>query len=52
MAESYPFFKNQKLHSDVCELLEENNYQMIDMTSVNISNGKQHDSVWLNKKFL
>jgi len=50
--ESYPFFKNQKLHSDVCELLEENNYQMIDMTSVNISNGKQHDSVWLNKKFL
>ena len=50
--ESYPFFKNQKLHSDVCELLEENNHQMIDMTSVNISNGKQHDSVWLNKKFL
>ena len=28
------------------------NYQMIDITSVNISQGKQHDSVWLNKKFL
>jgi FkbM family methyltransferase len=50
--ESYPFFKNQKLHDDVCKLLEENNYQMIDITSVNISQGKQHDSVWLNKKFL
>lgn len=50
--ESYPFFEGQKLHNDVCKLLEERGFVMIDMTTVKISNGEQHDSVWLNKLFL
>jgi FkbM family methyltransferase len=50
--ESYPFFSSQRLHDDVVELLTTNGFSMIDMTSVVIDGGKQHDSVWLNEKFL
>lgn len=49
--ESYPFFKGQILHGDVVNFLETNGFTMIDMTSVNISAGYQHDSVWLNNKY-
>lgn len=49
--ESYPFFEGQILHSDVSQLLSENNFVMLDITSVKIGDGHQHDSVWINKKF-
>jgi FkbM family methyltransferase len=50
--ESYPFFKNQKLHDTVSDFLIEKGFTMIDMSSVNIAGGLQHDSVWINKNFL
>ena len=49
--ESYPFFKNQILHDDVVNFLVTNGFSMIDMTSVHISSGYQHDSVWLNNTY-
>jgi FkbM family methyltransferase len=50
--ESYPFFEGQKLHAEVELILLENNFQLVELSSVNIANGQQHDSVWVNKKFL
>jgi len=50
--ESYPFFKGQKLHSEVEVILLENGFELIELSSVNIGIGKQHDSVWVNKKYL
>ena len=52
--ESYPFFDGQKLHNDVCELLKSKGFKMIDFTEVviGIKGGKQHDSVWLNEKYI
>jgi FkbM family methyltransferase len=50
--ESYPFFNNQKLHDTVSDFLIEKGFTMIDMSSVNIAGGLQHDSVWINKNFL
>lgn len=49
--ETYDFFKGQKLHDEVSNLLIENGFTMIDMTSVAISgNHEQRDSVWINNK--
>ena len=50
--ESYPFFKNQKLHDVVADYLSEKGFSMIDMTRVMIADGYQHDSVWVNNDFL
>ena len=50
--ESYPFFKNQKLHDIVADYLIENGFTMVDMSYANISGGYQHDSVWVNNYFL
>jgi FkbM family methyltransferase len=50
--ESYPFFKNQKLHDEVSDFLINNGFTMIDLTKAKISEGYQHDSVWVNNDFL
>jgi len=50
--ESYPFFKGQKLHDEVADYLTNKDFTMVDMTSVNINNGQQYDSVWINNKFI
>ncbi len=50
--ESYPFFKGQKLHDEVADYLTNKDFTMVDMTSVNINNGQQYDSVWVNNKFI
>ena len=50
--ESYPFFKNQKLHDVVSDYLTKKGFTMVDMTSTMIANGYQHDSVWVNNDFL
>jgi len=47
--ESTPFFEGQKIHDDVVNYLTFNGFELIKMTSVNISGGFQHDSVWVNK---
>jgi FkbM family methyltransferase len=50
--ETSPFFKGQILHTDVCKLLEQNNFECIDITFVEIiDNAFQSDSVWINKKY-
>ena len=50
--ESYPFFKNQKLHNTVADYLTEKGFSMFDMSRAMISGGYQHDSVWVNNDFL
>ena len=50
--ESYPFFRNQKLHDRVAEYLTDKGFTMVDMTRAMISGGYQHDSVWVNNDFL
>jgi len=50
--ESYPFFQGQILDDEVVNFLTNNNFMLIDKTSVTINNGQQHDSVWINKLFL
>lgn len=50
--ESFPFFERQILHDSVVDFLNQNNFIMVDMSSVTIVSGMQHDSVWVNKKFL
>jgi FkbM family methyltransferase len=51
--ESYPFFEGQKLHDEVCELLESKGFKMLLLSEVIIDlGGKQHDSVWINEKYL
>ena len=50
--ESYEFFKGQKLHNVVSDFLLSLGFTMIDKTDVLISGGYQHDSVWLNNKFI
>jgi len=50
--ESYPFFQNQILHDEVASFLTENNFSMIDITAAHISLGEQHDSVWINNKYI
>lgn len=47
--ESTPFFEGQKLHDEVVNYLTTNGFELVKMTSVNISGGFQHDSVWINK---
>jgi FkbM family methyltransferase len=50
--ESYPFFKGQVLHDDVCNYLISKDFTMVRLSEVDItSNGKQHDSVWVNNRF-
>jgi len=47
--ETYPFFKGQILHNEVCEFLINNNFSLIDITFVEItSNNYQSDSIWIN----
>lgn len=47
--ETYPFFKGQTLHDDVCSFLINHNFQLIDITFVEIVPNKfQSDSVWIN----
>ena len=50
--ESYEFFKGQKLHNVVSDFLLSLGFTMIDKTDALISGGYQHDSVWLNNKFI
>jgi hypothetical protein len=50
--ESYPFFKNQKLHNTVADYLTEKGFFLVDMSRAMISGGYQHDSVWVNNDFL
>ena len=51
--ETYPFFKGQRLHNDVCEFLINNNFLLIDITFVEIiPNCYQSDSVWINKEIV
>jgi FkbM family methyltransferase len=50
--ESYPFFKNQKLHNTVADYLTEKGFSMVDMSRAMIADGYQHDSVWVNNNFL
>lgn len=50
--ESHPFFEGQKLHDEVCELLESKGFKLLELTEVIIEGGKQHDSVWINEKYL
>jgi hypothetical protein len=50
--ETYPFFNGQTLYIDVCQLLEKNNFECIDITFVEITqNAFQSDSVWVNKRY-
>lgn len=49
--ESYPFFVGQTLHNEVCEFLNNHNFLILQCSSANIGDGKQHDSVWINKKY-
>lgn len=48
--ETIQYFQGQRLHQEVIELLEENNFSMIDLTSCSIGGGAQCDSVWINNK--
>ena len=51
--ETYPFFKGQTLHNDVCVFLENNNFKLIDITFAEITpNNFQSDSVWINNKYI
>jgi len=51
--ETYPFFKGQSLHNDVCVFLENNNFKLLDITFCEITpNNFQSDSVWINKKYI
>jgi len=51
--ETHAFFKEQRLHNDVCSYLHANNFHLVDITFVEISNEcYQSDSVWVNKKFM
>lgn len=50
--ESYEFFKGQKLHNVVSDFLIEKGFTMLELSSVTIESGQQHDSVWINNKFL
>jgi FkbM family methyltransferase len=51
--ETSPFFEGQTLHKDVCDLLVKNNFEMIDITFVEILPNKyQSDSVWINKQYI
>jgi FkbM family methyltransferase len=50
--EDYPFFKGQKLDSDVEKLLLNNNFKLICKTGYNpTSDGKQYDCVYINTLF-
>lgn len=51
--ETYPFFRNQRLHDEVCEWLSNKNFRCIDVTFAEITpKCFQSDSVWINKKFM
>ena len=50
--ESYEFFKGQKLHNTVSDYLTERGFTMVDKTDALIAGHHQHDSVWLNNKYL
>jgi len=50
--ESYPFFKNQKLHDVVADYLIDKGFTMVDMSRAMIAGEYQHDSVWVNNKYL
>jgi FkbM family methyltransferase len=51
--ETYPFFKEQILHNNVCDFLIKNNFSLIDITFVEItSNNYQSDSVWINNNII
>lgn len=52
-SESYPFFKGQKLHNEVCDFLINNNFTLIKLSEVYIyDTNKQYDSIWINNSFL
>ena len=49
--ETYPFFNGETLHKDVCNFLEKNNFECVDMTFFEIESDRyQSDSVWINKR--
>lgn len=50
--ESIAYFKGQKLHKDVAELLTTAGFSMVRQSSVRIGGGYQYDSVWINEKYL
>jgi FkbM family methyltransferase len=50
--ESYPFFKGQKLHSEVVRFLEQKGFSLVELTSFPIQPGKlQYDSIWINENY-
>lgn len=50
--ESAPFFEGQKLHDEVADYLSNNDFELVKITKANINGYFQHDSVWINKKFI
>lgn len=50
--EDYEFFKGQKFHKDVAELLDTNGFSVVRQSSVRIGPGCQYDSVWVNNEYL
>ncbi len=50
--ESFEFFKGQKLHNIVSNFLLNKGFTMLELSTVVIESGEQHDSVWINNKFL
>ena len=49
--ESVQFFKGQKLHNAVAELLS-SDFSMIRQSQVRIGSGYQYDSVWVNNEYM
>jgi FkbM family methyltransferase len=50
--ESIQFFKGQKLHGAVAELLTNAGFSMVRQSQVRISGGYQYDSVWVNNEYM
>lgn len=51
--ETYPFFKGQLLHDEVCLFLLNKNFSLIDITFVEIlPNMFQSDSIWINNNII
>ena len=51
--ENYPYFEGQKLDSECCKILENNNFECLMKTGFKPTvDGFQYDSVWINKRYL
>jgi len=49
--ESHEFFKGQKLHDVVSDLLTKRGFNMVEKSNALIEGHYQHDSVWINNKY-